>query len=402
MAIKKKSGRGAKSALPKRAGMSVTDVKKPAQRAKMHKRRAGTKAKANAGAPAAKPVSGKRVAKAAVVTGPAASSKGKTRRSARNADVVVEFPLLVKEQKGAVAGEKDLRRKGRGLKREGAEEAPASEPRLIPRESPSKPAGKGPIALGSPRRLAVNDGRTPKYPPVLPRQVQLQKAAESVVAAALSENRAPPAAVVLECSHFIPPEERRQCRTWTPDELRRLEQGVKQYGEGNWSRIWHDAELEFYRGPRTAIDLKDKWRNLHNYRPYSEHPLRSFIIVDANHRPMRNPSGQLRIFKNRWPRDAALKAASKDEMYPILNAQTNERAPTTSIYVRELLSLDQQPFDLSEPIKSDQNVLVHVYRASRERQAPPRNLAKFENYRQIWVASVAKESEELYIRTHKQ
>ncbi|KAL2554357.1 uncharacterized protein Fot_07976 [Forsythia ovata] len=53
---------------------------------------------------------------------------------------------------------------------------------------------------------------------------------------------------------------RKHHRLWTISEVRKLIDGVSQYGVGRWSRI---KKLLFSTSPhRTSVDLKDKWRNL--------------------------------------------------------------------------------------------------------------------------------------------
>ncbi|GBG70498.1 hypothetical protein CBR_g6627 [Chara braunii] len=47
---------------------------------------------------------------------------------------------------------------------------------------------------------------------------------------------------------------------WTTEEIAALEQGVKTYGEGNWSAILHDAKLSRIISRRTSIDLRVKWK----------------------------------------------------------------------------------------------------------------------------------------------
>ncbi|KAL8504478.1 hypothetical protein ACS0TY_015878 [Phlomoides rotata] len=53
---------------------------------------------------------------------------------------------------------------------------------------------------------------------------------------------------------------RKHHRVWSITEVRKLIDGVSQYGVGRWSRI---KKLFFSASPhRTSVDLKDKWRNL--------------------------------------------------------------------------------------------------------------------------------------------
>jgi len=77
--------------------------------------------------------------------------------------------------------------------------------------------------------------------------------------------------------------------------------------------------------------LKDKWRNMHQSRMYSELPIRRFFLVNENHEPVLTERGGYRIFNNRWPADAALKVATKSFVY------TNNAA-TARVYLREIPS----------------------------------------------------------------
>ncbi len=169
--------------------------------------------------------------------------------------------------------------------------------------------------------------------------------------------------------------------------FRNLRRGVEKYGEGNWSKIHSDMSLSFHPC-RTQIDLKDKWRNLANYVRYSEHPIRKFVLLDSDHKPILNPSGLPRYYNNRWPRDAAMKIASKDEFYPKdLNGQTIESS--ILIFLREVK--DGNPFETDSAI-------VHVYKGTRALE-PAINIPKFEGYSSIWVANVEKFREEQLIMT---
>jgi hypothetical protein len=42
-----------------------------------------------------------------------------------------------------------------------------------------------------------------------------------------------------------------------------LEQGVHVHGPGKWQIILDDAEFRNILDLRTAVQLKDKWRNMH-------------------------------------------------------------------------------------------------------------------------------------------
>ncbi|XP_021313130.1 telomere repeat-binding factor 4-like [Sorghum bicolor] len=46
---------------------------------------------------------------------------------------------------------------------------------------------------------------------------------------------------------------------WTAKEVERLVQGVSKFGVGRWTNLKQNF---FKRSIRTAVNLKDKWRNL--------------------------------------------------------------------------------------------------------------------------------------------
>jgi hypothetical protein len=54
--------------------------------------------------------------------------------------------------------------------------------------------------------------------------------------------------------------QQRKRRRWTVEEEEALMEGVMRYGSGNWKKILASAG-ESLAG-RTAVDLKDKWRNM--------------------------------------------------------------------------------------------------------------------------------------------
>lgn len=52
----------------------------------------------------------------------------------------------------------------------------------------------------------------------------------------------------------------RKVRTpWTPEEVKHLNAAVKALGKGKWMKA---LEQYKFQSCRTAVDLKDKWRNL--------------------------------------------------------------------------------------------------------------------------------------------
>lgn len=124
-----------------------------------------------------------------------------------------------------------------------------------------------------------------------------------------------PQAIVVEKAVFDSSKERRKRQPWTDDEVNNLTRGVEKHGEGSWAAILNDPSLKF-RSQRNQVDLKDKWRNLNAYVSYAGHPIRRFMLVDSTHQPILSNAGNQHIFRNRWPRDAALKVATRDEFYP--------------------------------------------------------------------------------------
>ena len=54
---------------------------------------------------------------------------------------------------------------------------------------------------------------------------------------------------------------RRRRTRWSPDEVAALESGVSTFGDGHWEEVLRLQAARFHPG-RTAVDLKDKWRNL--------------------------------------------------------------------------------------------------------------------------------------------
>lgn len=192
----------------------------------------------------------------------------------------------------------------------------------------------------------------------------------------MAEHRAN--SVIIEQSHFSSRSNRRCPTKWTASETKNLEDGVEKHGEGSWADILKDKSLYFNK-KRTIVDLKDKWRNLKNYQQYSARPIRKYVLVNEHHVPTLSPSGNQRIFNSRYPRDAALKAATKDEFY-------QKDKEFTYIYLRELNGTDDQP-----PI-------VHVYRGTRHIDLAAK-IEKFRGKKTMWVACVEKiREEQLYDR----
>ncbi|KAJ9077441.1 hypothetical protein DSO57_1016747 [Entomophthora muscae] len=109
----------------------------------------------------------------------------------------------------------------------------------------------------------------------------------------------------------------RKRNPWTEAEINALESQISSDPKAAWSAIAHHPSLQ----NRTALELKDKWRNLHGFGD-----ARAFLILDSNHSPYRAPSGAVRIYRNRHPKLAALKAFNKDYLYAKNNDSPSKRA----------------------------------------------------------------------------
>lgn len=192
--------------------------------------------------------------------------------------------------------------------------------------------------------------------------------------------------ILYERSKFELEKPRRQRIAWTVKETSFLQKGVLKYGEGAWSSIISDPNLHFHPR-RTQVDLKDKWRNLTSYVPYQEHPIREFVLVNSQHQEIVTPAGNLHVFKNRWPRDAALKVATKDQYYTV--DEEGKMADSVMIYLKE--SMDGIG-------RSERPQLVHVYRGTRTLQRPNGNIPKFAGYAAVWTGKVEKVGEELLVK----
>lgn len=188
-------------------------------------------------------------------------------------------------------------------------------------------------------------------------------------------------AVIVEQATFKEKGQRRKRVPWSTQEVAALERGYKAH-KGHWNKILGDKSLKFHHS-RTQVDLKDKWRNLHNQREYASRPIREFILVDNLHRPILTKSGNMHILRNRWPRDAALKAANRAYLY-----EPNQRE--INIYLREVVPDDDQ--GPSGPAATRARI-VHVYKGSRER-LPAAPIERFRDFRFMHKASVEKIREE--------
>jgi hypothetical protein len=187
-----------------------------------------------------------------------------------------------------------------------------------------------------------------------------------------------------EVSPFL--KQRRKRRAWTDVEVENLKAGVSKHGEGNWVQILRDPEFHF--DERNKYDLKDKWRNLVAYKPYSSRRIRRYMLLTPDHQPLLSESGHPHYFHNRWPRDAALKVASRSEFY------TDGRTEI-DIYHREVPTRDVTQGNGQSSAEQYQSNIVHVYRGTRERREAV-NIPKFQTKDHMWVPKVVKVREEKF------
>jgi hypothetical protein len=173
---------------------------------------------------------------------------------------------------------------------------------------------------------------------------------------------------------------RRMKRLWTPEEEESLKRGVSSYGLGNWAKIRDDPVFVFQDG-RTSVDLKDKWRNMTDLKSYKDHDLRKYVLLNEKHEFLLTTTKTGKVsgchyFQNRWPREAALKVAARDEFYT-----SPEDSGPIMIYLRE--TKPHQPSDDKE------ECVVHVYKGRRERRIAV-DIPKFKNKQFMWEPFVIK------------
>lgn len=186
-------------------------------------------------------------------------------------------------------------------------------------------------------------------------------------------------------------ENRRRRIPWSKAEEEQLKEGVRVLGAGNWNQILNNGKFHFTPG-RRPVDLKDKWRNITQYTRYTERPLRTFLLLDDNDRPLLQDSGRPYLYRNRWPRDAASKAATKGQFYP----SPNHTGPIT-INVREVFLDGDQEWrtrrvsDLISAMRQRPNdpiPTVWIYRGTRQKVDATPGVAKFSRGGQVWQASI--------------
>ena len=160
---------------------------------------------------------------------------------------------------------------------------------------------------------------------------------------------------------------------WDEWEVDQLRAGVKKFGVGKWAFMLNDPSLFFIPG-RSSQQLKDKWRNLTNPIKYSERILKRFIFLNKDHSVKYSLNQTPHIYTNRLPRDAALKAATKDDFY-----LTDDFC--SFVWIKE------------DNAEADD---VHVFQICRQRVDCPK-IQKFTNLKSAWIPSVIKIRTEKYI-----
>ena len=153
-------------------------------------------------------------------------------------------------------------------------------------------------------------------------------------------------------------------RPWTVSETNDLVNGVNKYGLGRWALIVKDGNYHF--NERTNKDLKDKWRTITKSKSRSQIQKRKFILLDQFHQPLLTVNGSIRTFNNKWPREAALKVASRSEFYRFKTANSNE-------YITIYLAKFEDYLNARDPQNSPKGSFVYVYRGTRYK----RNLSEF-------------------------
>lgn len=195
---------------------------------------------------------------------------------------------------------------------------------------------------------------------------------------ALTEHIAKHPSVIVSTTIFEK-KPRKQRVAWSDEEVHSLERGVRKHGKA-WSKIIVDNDLTF-NSTRSEIDLKDKWRNLKNYKEFSTLAKRTYMVLTAEHTPFLNPTTNNPYrFVNKWPRDAALKAASRPEMY-------QDDSSTCIIYIKEILSENYRAHP-AVPVP------VHVFECSRSWQQAPTHLNKLGKVSVVTVTDAKKIREE--------
>eukprot|EP01135_Chromosphaera_perkinsii_P004845 Nk52_evm9s299 gene=Nk52_evmTU9s299 len=171
---------------------------------------------------------------------------------------------------------------------------------------------------------------------------------------------------------------------FTEDEESALIDGFKEYENSprKWVDILNDPKYRNKFKPcRTAVDLKDKYRNLFDRRMRTDLPPKKYMLLNEDHSPMKRPSGSEIVIgaggggrgfgKVRSPGDAARKAAKRKELY-----KGNKHE--CIIYLREI-SRQKGPDDDKKPTVPR---IVKVYRG-RKKLVPAPDIERFKRYKHI-------------------
>jgi hypothetical protein len=94
---------------------------------------------------------------------------------------------------------------------------------------------------------------------------------------------------------------------WSLEETRVLEEGVKEYGKGRWRQIFNKYRSSFHK-ERRSTDLADKYRLMKRTGSYYSIQRTNFVEVDENGEVVCNVLGEPRMYYERFPHDAAIRA----------------------------------------------------------------------------------------------
>lgn len=92
-------------------------------------------------------------------------------------------------------------------------------------------------------------------------------------------------------SDGTPPSVRRARQRWQVSEVEALIRGIQKYGKGKWKLIKTDPSLNIFLQKKTAVDLKDKWRNLEKREGTDDHAKMKIDIKSIMKRKRRNDLG---------------------------------------------------------------------------------------------------------------
>ncbi|KJE94428.1 hypothetical protein CAOG_05071 [Capsaspora owczarzaki ATCC 30864] len=181
---------------------------------------------------------------------------------------------------------------------------------------------------------------------------------------------------------------------WTTAEIAALKQGVEKLGVGKWTAIRNDPRWSHILSRRTPQNLYDRYRvaGFRMRRQPREQPFRKFILLDADHKPVMGGTAKspapvvygrgaagVGLGRVRHPRDAALKAAKRDDLY-------SPEEETCTIYLREVGNQCNQKFQSQDPLSAlpMHYDVVYVFSGSRHLIPAPK-LERFANYSQVWT-----------------